>query len=657
MSTSMNYDDDDDEADEEFEGYDDDNPNGNVHYGQNFNNNNNGNNIHRDDNSSSSINLSSTQQQRQQNITSNRNNNMPFRLGTAPKEWDLGLVPNNNTRTTTIRTNHVMSNLKSNSSLQDQGRRLVTNDNTLSIRKEERKALFLNHQQQQQKSVEQQQTQNSTRDEDAYNLLELHKQQRPHHEYLTNTFNSANNSVGSVMDVDATSRLSPVTAMAGISSTVNNNSRSMILPTIQPTIMESLSDNNTTMAPSVSQYMTNNLSNEDMSLGSIPNNVSKLLPPIGTPMSRTLLPATSADSSTSSTMPPPNSDLFDNHSHQNSMSGIIGSSLSRAGIPPGFGQTIQTSSSSFPTFGIGGIWGGYTEQNKQLSTNPFVIDGKTLIPLQPADSRIRHDDEISLSSSVSGLKSTASQITSFSNNNNNNKLDNNSISEHTSSSHPRKKKKNSQSSTNTNTPEQQRQISFHAPKAALHIVYGKAPRRKVVSGDHFHSFHDGGPAHILRWTCIFVCPISGELFVAVPYPSGGSTVIDQFPSEQNHYQPIWGRYWFPKKLQAEHGAAAAAHDCMVYRDRIARLAGNIQQQNQQQQEQPISSELLSIIAAAENENENNIDDTIYISTEKPYIANVGIFDMPESIIPPAIRAAVLMQQKEIWRVTGIQRET
>lgn len=356
-----------------------------------------------------------------------------------------------------------------------------------------------------------------------------------------------------------------------------------------PTMMASMSSlvSNDIFAPS-SQEAANFSSK--MPTGSL--SFSKL-PPIGTPMNRTL----QTDLSPSPVL---YGNLLNGKANHNST--ILQGSFQS--VPPGFGLQQQTQQSSFPSRNSG-YWGGSRDA-----------------PLPHCEVEVCQDE----ASCISGLKSTVTQptvATSLP------KTDNMSVTDQSNSSKNKRKKKNK------STPEEQRQIAFTAPKSALHIVYGKAPRRKVISGDHFHTFHDGGPAHLLRWTCIFVCPISGELFLAVPYHSGGSSVVDTYPSETNNYQPLWCKYWFTKKLHAEHGAAASAHDCLVYRDRW-------NQASKQEQR---------------SQDDESMDDNLYISTETPYLPDSGIFDMPESIVPQEIREAILAQQNEIWRINGASRET
>jgi hypothetical protein len=96
--------------------------------------------------------------------------------------------------------------------------------------------------------------------------------------------------------------------------------------------------------------------------------------------------------------------------------------------------------------------------------------------------------------------------------------------------------------------------TVEVPKAALHALYGKEPRRRTIAATDFVTWHDGGPPHALQWTSCFVCPLTGELFFTRPF---GANL--EFRDEQ-------GLIWYKKKTSAEHGAAACAYDCLTYRD-------------------------------------------------------------------------------------------
>jgi hypothetical protein len=540
----------------------------------------------------------------------NRQNDTSSRLGTAPKEWDGDLRTNG-----TLLTSNTTINLK------------LVNDTTHEVDNE----------------------MPVSRGENATRLESL--DMPPPVNYLTGNIqqqseerNNGNDFIMSTIPnsfvpgpTDDASMCSHST-MTGISSTMQT-SRSLPTPSKESWAVESrtcFSENDI--------RTTNNQPSKN-----IINDPVFKLPPIGTPLMPSNTPQNALPPFDRVTQPinPSNPnflglfptqpqsygmsplDELKQQIHPPSNQGFVHQSTKLP--PPGFEAHQKKHDDIFHLFGGGGgIWQSHTETPPVA--RGFEMNGTPLIPTPNTDSNFHHqnkgasfhhhDDEISVSSTISGLKLLATQAASISTNNNN------SVSaQSTTSSRPRKKKKNP-----TNI-EQQKILAFSAPKSALHVVYGRAPRRKVVSGDHFHTFHDGGAAHMLRWTGIFVCPISGELFLSVSYPCGGSTVADTFPSEINHYQSLWGRYWFPKKLNAEHAAAAAAHDCMVYRDRLARSGGK-------EQQDPTSME-----------------EDFYISTDKPYPASEAIFDMPEAIVPRAVREAVLAQQNEIRRIMGVPRET
>jgi len=105
-------------------------------------------------------------------------------------------------------------------------------------------------------------------------------------------------------------------------------------------------------------------------------------------------------------------------------------------------------------------------------------------------------------------------------------------------------------------------FDLNAPKKELHALYGKPHRQTVISNSNFFTWNDDGQHHILKWTSIFVCPITGELFRSGRYHGAAVTNDD-----------VQSIVWYPKKIQAEHGAAARAFDCLNYRDQTAATHG------------------------------------------------------------------------------------
>lgn len=164
--------------------------------------------------------------------------------------------------------------------------------------------------------------------------------------------------------------------------------------------------------------------------------------------------------------------------------------------------------------------------------------------------------------------------------------------------------------------QQQQQAKYkNVPKAELHVVYGKPPRRKIMSADNYHTWHDSGQAHMLKWTSVFVCPITGELFPSGKYAGSTASVNPPPPC-----------LWFVKKTQAEHGAAARAYDCLAYRDHAKATAS------------ASANGLLSV--------------PVLIGLEEPYLENRAVFTLPEGV-PPEVRQNILAQQGEIRRANGL----
>lgn len=96
------------------------------------------------------------------------------------------------------------------------------------------------------------------------------------------------------------------------------------------------------------------------------------------------------------------------------------------------------------------------------------------------------------------------------------------------------------------------------PMAALSAYYGRL--NVQVRATHYHSWNDGNPkSHLLRWTCVFVCPMTGEVFTAGAWPDHSATVDSSTVR------------WLATKAAAKHGAAAWAYDCFHFRQGPARV--------------------------------------------------------------------------------------
>jgi hypothetical protein len=147
------------------------------------------------------------------------------------------------------------------------------------------------------------------------------------------------------------------------------------------------------------------------------------------------------------------------------------------------------------------------------------------------------------------------------------------------------------------------------PMAALNAFYGKTYKhlppalvQSVRMTDYYHTWNDGNPqTDKLKWTCLFCCPYTAEIFVAgqwqglrLPKPAATATTTTKMatnpladatsPCEavastkstaDVHEEPILATIttpgilplprWMPNKKAAQHGAAAWAYDCFHYR--------------------------------------------------------------------------------------------
>jgi hypothetical protein len=106
------------------------------------------------------------------------------------------------------------------------------------------------------------------------------------------------------------------------------------------------------------------------------------------------------------------------------------------------------------------------------------------------------------------------------------------------------------------------------PKAALYVFYGKRPRRTQLSNSNYHTWDNGAKPHELKFTSLFVCPVTKERFAAGRYGDEGKYKV------VNDIYTLAQVVWFSKKTLAEHGAAARAFDCLNFRDGSSQRFGD-----------------------------------------------------------------------------------
>ena len=114
---------------------------------------------------------------------------------------------------------------------------------------------------------------------------------------------------------------------------------------------------------------------------------------------------------------------------------------------------------------------------------------------------------------------------------------------------------------------------------------------------------------MLKWTSVFVCPMTGELFLSGNYHGSTGTCSDE-------------SLWFSKKTHAEHGAAARAYDCLLFRDQL--------------------------------QSDRDVQVKTSVGLEEPYSESEAVYKLPQIVrIPPDVRDMIERMQQEIRRVNGL----
>lgn len=96
-------------------------------------------------------------------------------------------------------------------------------------------------------------------------------------------------------------------------------------------------------------------------------------------------------------------------------------------------------------------------------------------------------------------------------------------------------------------------------KGALIKWYDKHLTEIPISSSCFTIWHDNGKAHERRYTGIFKCPLTGEIFCCGQYDKVENYLVKE---EEMNVLVVWYR----KKVMVEHAAAARALDCMNSRE-------------------------------------------------------------------------------------------
>ena len=150
--------------------------------------------------------------------------------------------------------------------------------------------------------------------------------------------------------------------------------------------------------------------------------------------------------------------------------------------------------------------------------------------------------------------------------------------------------------------------------------------------DYYFTWNDENPkSHLLLWTTIFICPLSGELFMSGKWP-GNDVVLSKeattVPMEDAATTAMSATFnskenrWLKKKKNAEHGAAAWAYDCFQYRHKEDAIVHRI-----------LGSQSTSLLP------KKDINITSSIGSESPYLEDMAIRTIP-SYVPAITRRQI-----------------
>uniref|UniRef100_A0A7S4APQ1 Uncharacterized protein n=1 Tax=Pseudo-nitzschia australis TaxID=44445 RepID=A0A7S4APQ1_9STRA len=110
---------------------------------------------------------------------------------------------------------------------------------------------------------------------------------------------------------------------------------------------------------------------------------------------------------------------------------------------------------------------------------------------------------------------------------------------------------------------------LESPKARLYQWYGKKPRKIQVRPEQYATWDNGQMMHKQLFTAVFICPLSKEVFLAGPCSGTGEGTGKKDDNKMSlTVEPDKdGLYWYPRKVMAEHAAAARALGCLLMRDK------------------------------------------------------------------------------------------
>lgn len=109
------------------------------------------------------------------------------------------------------------------------------------------------------------------------------------------------------------------------------------------------------------------------------------------------------------------------------------------------------------------------------------------------------------------------------------------------------------------------------PKGALIKWYERVHKEISFSPSCFITWHDKGLSHERRYTTVFKCPLTGEIFSCGQYGKVENYLVkeEELSSEtmgDNAEEGNSSVVWYRKRIMAEHAAAARALDCLYLRE-------------------------------------------------------------------------------------------
>ena len=209
--------------------------------------------------------------------------------------------------------------------------------------------------------------------------------------------------------------------------------------------------------------------------------------------------------------------------------------------------------------------------------------------------------------------------------------------------------------------------TYGEPMNALGAYYSQYYHTSHMKmSDYYYTWNDENPkSHLLLWTSIFICPLSGELFMSGKWP-GNDVVLKEeatptvttdlteqndgakeetdAPFDESTTTPLTSTTapnsdrqarWLKKKKAAEHGAAAWAYDCFQYRHQQSAVA-------HRELDSPSTAPPPPPLLVTKRE----VNATSAIGCELPYMEDMAIRVIPDHV-PDTIRKQIMERLMEI----------